>query len=193
MGSAREGLRLHARKSSPCALTTPQIRRFYACWASLFAPSGPAPVLEVTRRTSGGCDGGFAPCEAFLRRVAGVSHPCMAQFPQIGGGAAAVRGSVAPKTQTTSMKNAENGLLIAKWSAFWAVPGGMGCSRTLSGAWPEWLRAHRGAHCRVPGQGGSDPTATLCVRTLTPECARKPLDTHANPLCGVWAGLPRLA
>ena len=26
-----------ARKSSPCALTTPQIRRFCACWASFFA------------------------------------------------------------------------------------------------------------------------------------------------------------
>ena len=36
------------------------------------------------------------------------------------------------------------------------------------------------AHCRVPGQGGSDPTATLCVRTLTPECARQPLDMHVG-------------
>ena len=25
-----------------------------------------------------------------------------------------------PKPQTTSVKNAENGLLVAKWSAFWA-------------------------------------------------------------------------
>lgn len=162
MGSAREGLRLHARKSSPCALTTPQIRRFYACWASLFAPSGPAPVLEVTRRTSGGCDGGFAPCEAFLRRVAGVSHPCMAQFPQICGGAAAVRGSVAPKTQTTSMKYAENGLLIAKWSAFGQFPGG-------------WVAR---AHCRAPGPSGCEHIGAhivgclaRVVATRQPHCA----------------------
>ena len=35
-------------------------------------------------------------------------------------GVAAVRGGAAPKVQTTSVKNAENGLLWAKWSAFWA-------------------------------------------------------------------------
>ena len=28
---------VRARKSSPCALKTPQIRRFCACWASFFA------------------------------------------------------------------------------------------------------------------------------------------------------------
>ena len=27
---------------------------------------------------------------------------------------------MAPKSQTTSVKNAENGLLVAKWSTFWA-------------------------------------------------------------------------
>ena len=37
-----------------------------------------------------------------------------------GGGEIAVRGGVMPKVQTTSAKNAENGLLWAKWSAFWA-------------------------------------------------------------------------
>ena len=68
-----------ARKSSPCALTTPQIRRFCACWASFFAeiplwgwcwanffvPTGSVP--RSCRRCSAlgaGCDGGFAPCEA---------------------------------------------------------------------------------------------------------------------------------
>ena len=46
------------------------------------------------------------------------------------------------------------------------------------------------ARCRAPRRGGSDPTATLCVRTLTPECARKPLDTHVNPSTCTWAALP---
>ena len=68
----------------------------------------------------------------------GVSDPRVVQFLPIGGGAAAVCGGVTPTSQTTSVNNAENGLLVAKWSAFWAVPGGMGCSRTLSGAWPGW-------------------------------------------------------
>ena len=35
-----------------------------------------------------------------------------------GGGEIAVRGGVMPKVQTTSAKNAENGLLWARWSAF---------------------------------------------------------------------------
>ena len=60
------------------------------------------------------------------------------EIPAIGGGAAEVRGGVAPTSQTTSVKNADNGLLVAKWSALWAVLGGMGCSRALSGAWPGW-------------------------------------------------------
>ena len=68
----------YARKSSPCSITTPQIRRFCACWASIFtemplegprwanfvAPIGPAPVLDIARRTSGCLRWGFAPCEA---------------------------------------------------------------------------------------------------------------------------------
>jgi len=33
------------------------------CWVSFFAPIGPASVLDAMRCTSGGCDGGFAPCE----------------------------------------------------------------------------------------------------------------------------------
>ena len=76
-------------------------------------PSGHDGALHA------GGGGVFAPCEALLRRVVGVSHPCMAQFPPIGGAASAVRGGVAPTSQTTSVKNAEKGLLVAKWSAFW--------------------------------------------------------------------------
>ena len=58
-------------------------------------------------QTGGG--GGFAPCEAFLRRVAGVSEPWMAQFPPIGGGAGVVCGGVATKVQTHWVKNGEKG------------------------------------------------------------------------------------
>ena len=36
------------------------------------------------------------------------------------GGEVTVRGGVAPKVQTTSAKNADNGVSWAKWSAFWA-------------------------------------------------------------------------
>ena len=63
--------------------------------------------------------GGFAPCEASLRRVAGVSNPRVVQFPPIGGAAAAVCGDVAAKSSTILVKNAEDGLVVVKWSAFW--------------------------------------------------------------------------
>ena len=36
------------------------------------------------------------------------------------GGEVAVRGGVAPKVQTTSVKNADNGVSWARWSALWA-------------------------------------------------------------------------
>ena len=64
--------------------------------------------------------GGFALHEALLRRVAGVSNPRVVQFPPFGGGAGVVCGGMAPTSQTTSMNNAANGLLVARWSAFWA-------------------------------------------------------------------------
>ena len=61
-----------------------------------------------------GYDGGFALHEAFWRRVADVSDPRVVQFPPTGGGADAVCGGVVPKSQTTSAKNTENELLVAK-------------------------------------------------------------------------------
>ena len=126
---------MKARKSSPCALKLAQIRRFCACWAnffaemslegwcwaSFFAPTGAVP--RTCRRCGAlqvGGGGGFALHEAFLRRVAGVSNPRVVQFPPTGGGEAAVCGGGAPEPQTTSVKNADNGLLVVKWSAFWA-------------------------------------------------------------------------
>ena len=36
------------------------------------------------------------------------------------GGEVAVRGGVAPKVQTTSVKNADNGVSWARWSALWS-------------------------------------------------------------------------
>ena len=46
--------------------------------------------------------------------------PSRSEIPPFGGGEVAVRGGVVLKVQTTSVKNAENGLLRARWSAFWA-------------------------------------------------------------------------
>ena len=62
--------------------------------------------------------GGFAPCEALWRRVAGVSEAWMTSFPPVGGGAAALRGGVAAKVQTHWMKVAENGLFWLNGSHF---------------------------------------------------------------------------
>ena len=67
---------------------------------------------------------------ACRRRVA----PLMVQFPPfagcevavrggevaVRGGEVAVRGGVAPKVQSTSAKNADNGVLWARWSTLWA-------------------------------------------------------------------------
>ena len=95
-----------------------------------------------------GNGGGFAPLGALLRRVVSVSWrywcnsprlavpstwaeldraPLTAQFPPFGGGEVTVRdgevtvrSGVAPKVQTTSAKNADNGVSWVKWSAMQA-------------------------------------------------------------------------
>ena len=110
-----------ARKSSPCALKTPQIWRFCACWASFFARTGTVPVLEAARCPPDRRRWGFAPCEALWRRVAGVSEPWMASFPPVGGGATATSGGVAAKVQTHWTKVAENGLFWLNGSALWRM------------------------------------------------------------------------
>ena len=78
-------------------------------------PGSPCP-----RRSPRRWQWGFCTTRSLLaacrRRVAAL----MMQFPPFGGSAAAVRGGMAPKPQTTSVKNAENGLPVAKWSSFWA-------------------------------------------------------------------------
>ena len=53
--------------------------------------------------------------------------PSRSEIPPFGGGEVAVRGGVVLKVQTTSVKNAENGLLRARWSAFWAQRRLVGC------------------------------------------------------------------
>ena len=40
-------------------------------------------------------------------------------FPPFGGGEITARSGKAPKSQTTSVKNTENGVLRLRWSAFW--------------------------------------------------------------------------
>ena len=79
------------------------------CRASLFAPIGPAPVLDIARRSSGWLRWGFCGIRSwlavYLRRVAAL----MMQFPPFGGGEAVVQGGVAPKSQTTSVKNTGEG------------------------------------------------------------------------------------
>ena len=125
-----------AQKSSPCALKTPQLRRICACWASFFAeeplegpcwarffaPTGAAPrSCRCRGALRADCGGGFAPCEALWRRVAGVSEAWMASFPPVGGGATATSGGVAAKVQTHWTKVAENGLFWLNGSALWRI------------------------------------------------------------------------
>ena len=53
-----------------------------------------------------------------------VSSACRAPngaIPPIGGGEDASQPCVVPTVQTASTKNADNGLLWARWSAFWAL------------------------------------------------------------------------
>ena len=78
-------------------------------------PGSPGPRRSPRRWRWGFCSmrSWLAAC---CRRVGALDGA----IPPIGGGVAAVRGGVTPTLQTTSVKNADNGLLVAKWSAFWA-------------------------------------------------------------------------
>ena len=64
-----------------------------------------------------GNGGGFCTIRSILpacrRRVVAL----LVQFPPFGGGEVAVRGGVAPKVQSTSAKNADNGVSWARSSA----------------------------------------------------------------------------
>ena len=90
------------------------------------------PVCEVFRAnlpcTGLGCSaalaallavGGLHYTKPFQGCVGGVSEPHVVQFPPFGGGEVPTHSGVVPKVQTTSAKNAENGVLWARWSTFW--------------------------------------------------------------------------
>ena len=114
-------------------LKTPKNRSFYArwasffmempvegrCWASFFAPIGPASVLDIARRTSGWLRWGFCSIRSWLavyrRRVAAL----MMQFPPFGGGGAASRGGVAANLQTHWAKRVQKRLFRVNGSTIW--------------------------------------------------------------------------
>ena len=72
----------------------------------------------------------------------------MMPIPPIGGNEIVVRGGVVPKVQTTSAKNVENGLLWARWSAFWHSGA---CRGVLFARQPLNMRVGGAAHARVIG------------------------------------------
>ena len=131
----------HRRLALRALRHPPHRRRLCRCvWLGASSRSAPVPsVPSGTLHTGGAC---VAVC-GWVRRL--EARPGLAaahghrspRVPQpgpaglavlsmlvvqtpFGGGEIAVRGGVMPKVQTTSAKNAENGLLWAKWSAFWA-------------------------------------------------------------------------
>ena len=89
------------------------------CWASFFAPIGPASVLDIARRTSGWLRCGFCSIRSwlavYLRRVAAL----MMQFPPFGGGEFAVCGGVVAKLQTHWVKRLQKRLVLLNGSAIW--------------------------------------------------------------------------
>ena len=139
---------VRARNSSPSTLKTPQFRRFCACWASFSRRRRWRG--RVGRVFRGSAAGGAVLGEFFreTRRCAkvllAVRHcPCRwrwgfcttrslqaARSRRVGASCRAippdrrhpniVSVGMVPKVQTTSAKNAENGVLWVRWSAFWA-------------------------------------------------------------------------
>ena len=83
----------------------------FGCWGR---------TLRPFRRSSSQRRWGFCSIRSWLsacrRRVA----PLMTPFPPFGGSVSVAGGGVAPKVQTASAKNAQNGRLWVRWSAFWA-------------------------------------------------------------------------
>ena len=78
--------------------------------------AGP-PIPTGARRTGGW---GFCSIRSWLAACRRRVTPLMTPFPPFGVGQDPTGGGVAAKLQTTSAKNADNGLPWARWSAFWA-------------------------------------------------------------------------
>ena len=91
-----------ARNYSPCALKTPQNRRFFACWAnyfaeepleglcweSLFAPNGPELRSCRRRGARGWLRWGFCGIKSWLAACRRRIVPLMTPFPPFGDGSA---------------------------------------------------------------------------------------------------------
>ena len=114
---------------SPAPTMSPTIRRGASSPSSLGIPPIPPPPTPnlawpgqrrtVREHDTRGNGGGFAPLEAFCRRVAGVSRLYWCNSPPFGGGEVAVRGGVAPASQITTATNADNGVSWTRRSALW--------------------------------------------------------------------------
>lgn len=103
--------------------------------------------------------GGFARHEAVWRPVIGVSNPHVVQFPPDQRCASYESRGLAPKLQTTSLRNAENGLLWARWSALWA---------------------NRHCYGVLFAREAAIPCAKPMGRALTRDIARLPLNMHVG-------------
>ena len=91
---------------------------FCVLCAKFFAPTDPAPVLDAARRSPHRQRWGFCTTRSLpgvCRRRVGAS--CSA-IPPVWWREAGTSGGVVPKVQTTSVKDAENGLSWARWSTF---------------------------------------------------------------------------
>ena len=101
----------YARGNCMRNLSGADLAAAFGCWGR---------TLRPFRRSSSQRRWGFCSIRSWLsacrRRVA----PLMTPFPPFGGSVSVAGGGVAPKVQTASAKNAHNGRLWMRWSAFWA-------------------------------------------------------------------------
>ena len=107
-GPAGHGYRGQARTSTPA-------RAFQA----LRRPPHRRPT-HTHRRSPHRRRWGFCSIRRWLAACRRPVTPLMTPFPPFGVGQDPTGGGVAAKLQTTSAKNADNGLPWARWSAFWA-------------------------------------------------------------------------
>ena len=101
----------YARGNCMRNLSGADLAAAFGCWGR---------TLRPFRCSSSQRRWGFCSIRSWLsacrRRVA----PLMTPFPPFGGSVSVAGGGVAPKVQTASAKNAHNGRLWMRWSAFWA-------------------------------------------------------------------------